>query len=347
MARRADADLKIVIVGAGAIGASVGGWLAPKHRNTWFLDRRPIAETLRREGITLYHGDDRDGTRLTIPVRVIDDISEVEDADVVLIAVKNYSLDAVAASIRQALGDRPLVIGFQNGRDNQSILPRHFSRCAYCVVSYNAWVDEPVTVGYQKRGPLILGTPQNDLGAELEQIKRVLGKGVETVVTHHLQDAVHSKIAINLTNSLTTLIGHRMQPISDKALFQTLLTQQVWEGVRVLKANGFRECRLGGIPSWSKLWASAHLPRFLTQGMFNRNIKKMVLSSMAQDVIQRGAGNSELDSINGYILSLADKAGIAVPYNRNIYELCIERFARQPFEPMDVKEVWQHMQAKP
>ena len=74
--------------------------------------------------------------------------------------------------------------------------------------------------------------------------------------------------------------------------------------------------------------------------MFQRNVKKMVLSSMAQDVLSQGRGHTELDTINGYLLGLADEHGLAVPYNRTVYDLCRQRFARQPFEPMSVHEVW-------
>jgi ketopantoate reductase len=81
-----------------------------------------------------------------------------------------------------------------NGIDNQQILPKYFSRIIYCIVSYNAWMDHPVIVGYQKKGPLVLGTPDNSLRTEMNAIADIFNQGVETVITEHLQDAVHSKI---------------------------------------------------------------------------------------------------------------------------------------------------------
>jgi len=69
----------------------------------------------------------------------------------------------------------------------------------------------------------------------------------------------------------------------------------------------------------------------------------MVVSSMAQDIIQRGGSDSELESINGYTLELADAHGVDAPYNRTVYELCREKFARPEFQPMDVEEVWKEV----
>jgi 2-dehydropantoate 2-reductase len=201
-------------------------------------------------------------------------------------------------------------------------------------------MDEPVVIGYQKKGPVILGTPDNSMLPEMDILAEIFGRGVETVVTPDFQDAAHSKLVVNLANSLTTLVGFKVREISDRALFQKLLTTLAYEGVEIVRAAGYRQCRLGGMPPWWLYWVGAKFPRFLTRPTFEATIAKLVLSSMAQDIIQRGGRQHELEFINGYILALADKLGMRAPVNRTIYDLCRERFSREPFEPMDVREVW-------
>jgi ketopantoate reductase len=78
----------------------------------------------------------------------------------------------------------------------------------------------------------------------------------------------------------------------------------------------------------------------LTRPIFIRNLNKMTLNSMAQD-IQRGRHDTELEDLNGYILQLAAHHGVDVPINRAVYALCREAFATEPFTPMGVREVWQ------
>jgi len=329
----------IVMFGTGAIGGSVGAWIAEKYKDIYFLDQGAIADAMRANGITTYLGDKPD-KKTNVRVNVISDLSEIPVPDVIVVGVKNYSLGAVSQIIKDKVGDAPLIIGMQNGIDNQAILPKYFSKVVYCVISYNAWLDAPGVVGYQKRGPLIIGTVMNELHDEMEIIAKVFNKGVETIITPHLQDAARSKMIINLTNSLTTLIGHRVREISDPALFQNILSNLTYEGVRIIKNAGYNECKLGGMPSWTLLSAASKLPQFITKGLFEKNVAKMVMSSMAQDVIQRGSSNSELESLNGYFIMLADKQGMKVPYNRAVYELCKREFAKPKFEPIDVKEVW-------
>jgi 2-dehydropantoate 2-reductase len=338
-------DMKIVFFGAGAIGQSVGGWIAPHHENIYFLDRGDVAKTMKEKGITLFEQNKKD-TGTHVKVKVIDDISEAADADVIVIGVKNFSLDAVAKMIKEKLGDKPIVVAMQNGVENQRILPKYFSNVIYCVIGYNAWIDEPGVVGYQKKGPLVFGTRNNELIGEMREIADVFSRGVETIVVDHLQDAAHSKVIINLTNSLTTLIGHGFKPVSDESLFQRLLTNLLYEGTLIAKAAGYKECKIGGMPPWILMKLGATLPQFLTRGMFRKNAKKMVMSSMAQDIIQRGGRDSELETINGYMLGLAEKNNIDTPYNRAIYELCKREFSKEKFNPIDVRDVWAAVSAR-
>jgi 2-dehydropantoate 2-reductase len=333
----------VVVFGAGAVGATVGGWLAEKHPDVWLVDLPPLVERLRAGGLTLYLGGEKERAA-TVKVKATSDLSEVGKPDLVIVAVKTYSLDKVCALLKDKLGD-VLLLALQNGVDNQTIVPKHFPRSLFGVVSYNAWIDEPGVVGYQKKGPLVLGTPDGSLGTEAKEAAALLSRGVETVVTDHFQDAAYSKMVINLTNSLQALIGHPLTPIENRALFQNVLTHLVWEGVQIVRAAGHRECRLGGMPSWKLMWAAANLPPFLTRGAFEKNVKKMVMSSMAQDVLQRGGADSELETLNGHFIQMADKHHLKVPYNRAVYSLCKERFGKG-LPPLGIEAVWSAVAAR-
>lgn len=332
-------NLKIVFLGAGVIGGSVGAWIAEHYEGVYFIDQGETAKTLKEKGITTYWGDEPE-KKQNVKVKIVDDLDKVKDADVVVLGVKNYSLEAVAKMVKSKLGDRPVIVGMQNGLDNQRVLPKYFSKVIYCVVSYNAWMDEIGTIGYQKKGPLHFGTLQNELQTEMEDVARIFNLGVETHITNRIGDAAHCKLVLNLTNSLTTLIGLKYREINDRALFQKLLTGLTWEGVTIVKAAGYSESKLGGMPAWNILWVGSHLPRLITKGLFEKNVKKMVVSSMAQDIIQRKGKDSELESINGYILDLAEKHSVPAPLNRAIYDLCKQEFSKEEFKPIDITEVW-------
>lgn len=332
----------IILVGAGAVGGTIAGWLAPHHSELYVIDRPQRVEQLREKGITTYLSSDR-SRRETARIRAVASIAEAPKPDYVLVCVKNYSLDAACKSIREQVGDEVTVAGFQNGVENQQILPRYFKKAIYGIVAYNAWIDEPGVVGAQKRGPLVIGIHSGGPEQELRELAAILNRGVKTEITDRLDDAAQSKMIINLANSLTTLVGHGFREISDLSIYQRLLSHLASEGIAIARAAGYREYRMEGMPSWMVIQAAAHLPQFITRPIFKKNLRKVVVSSMAQDILQRGSSDSELESLNGYFIQLADKYGIQAPYNRAVYELCKERFGRPGFVPMDVCEVWERV----
>ena len=329
---------QVLLVGVGAIGATVAAWLAGEGIDVIVMDVGETADAVRKTGITVYEIGSPESTRKTVRVPVVGRPGECPDVDLVLLAVKNYSLSDVAQRVFEDLGSGKIIVSLANGRENQEILPRFFSRVIYCVVGYNARRDDAVVVGYQKKGPLLIGTPDNSLQDELHLVQQTLGRGCATEIVDHLQDAVHSKIVMNLTNALDALVGHGYRPLSSYPVYQHLLSQTLWEGVRVVKAAGYREHKIAGMPSFAVIHAAALLPGWLMRPIFRRRLRSMVMSSMTQDVVLRGASNTELESITGYLVKLAARVGVPAPYNETIYELGRKHF-HPGFAPLRCEDV--------
>ena len=108
--------------------------------------------------------------------------------------------------------------------------------------------------------------------------------------------------------------------------------------MRVVRAAGYREHRIPGIPPFALLHLLAVVPGWMTRPVFRRELRAMRMSSMTQDVVLRGAQDTELESITGYIVRLAAEHGVAVPYNRAIYRLGREKF-HPGFEPLRCEDV--------
>lgn len=333
----------ILFIGPGAIGASVAAWVAEHYPPTYVMGRGATLDALRARGITVYQASDPDRTRRTVRMTAVSRPGEVADAAIVVLAVKNYSLEVAARQVRDELGDRPIVVSLANGIENQRILPKLFSKVIYGVVGYNAWVDAPAVVGYQRQGPLVIGTLGNSLHQdtrfqELSLVQSIFGRGCPTEIAEHMQDAIHSKIVINLTNALDALVGRGTRPLTNPDVYQLLLSQMLYEGVRVMRAAGFREHRIPGIPSFTLLRLLGVLPGRLVRPLFRKRLRAMGLSSMTQDVAMRGSHDTEIESITGYVVELAARHGVDVPYNRTVLQLGRERF-HEAYRPMACEEI--------
>jgi 2-dehydropantoate 2-reductase len=333
---------RILIVGAGAVGCSAGAWLTQAGHAVTYLTRGPHGAALAHSGLTVHTREDPSDI-MQVPAKVAE-IGDAPEADIIVLAVKTYSLEQAASTLRDRYGDAPLVVGLQNGIANQQILPRYFSRVVYGVVGYNAWMDAPGVIGCQRRGPLVFGVLDPALAEAAQHLAARFNTALPTSYTDRLEDAAHCKLVINLANSLTTLIDFPAQAPDDFAVFQKLLSRMTYEGIGIVQAAGYRECRVAGLPPWALIRAGALLPGWLTRRAFRANVRKMVRNSLAQDVAHDQRDTTELDDINGYLIQLADQHGIAAPINRAIYALCQARLAQPPFTPMQATEVWQHAQ---
>ncbi|SFD37128.1 ketopantoate reductase family protein [Pseudoalteromonas denitrificans] len=333
-----------LVFGAGAIGTTIAAWLNNADIQVNLFDKQKACDYINQYGVAVYLGEQPE-KHYHAKIKAYSNLDEVPTPDVIVLCIKNYSLAGVSEQLVNKFGKEIPVVALQNGIENQQILPQYFDSVIYGVVCFNAWVDDFGKVGYQKKGPLALGHNGGVSVTEMNKIITDFNKGVETFNYPNLNDAVHSKIVINLTNSLTTLVALHKNDQSKSTAFQKLLTSMTYEGIQVMKAAGFKESKLGGMPSWLLITAARVLPCFITRKPYLKNLKKMVISSMAQDIIVNGGSTSELDSINGYVLSLAKKYGIKTPINDAIYKICQEEFVKSPFEPVTVDFIWQRVES--
>jgi 2-dehydropantoate 2-reductase len=342
---------KIVIFGAGAMGCTIAAWLNSYSDNVYLLARDKNYEILKKDGCQLYAlGKTPETIKLN---HVIQDVHQVADAKIIIVTVKNWALEETCKTIQAIYGDNIIIVGLQNGIINQQIYTKYFSKVIYSIGGYNCWRDRYGLIGYERKGDIYLGLkdPNPELQKVMDDLHHLFSKAFGTVLipTGQLQNAVYCKVIINLSNSITTLIGlnprEKDRNISSKKHFKWIITTCMNEAIDILEKNNFQEYKFSNIPGWGLIRLSRRPPAFLSQIVFNRNIKRMQLSSMAQDVIIFQNGANELETINGVILKLAEKSKTPAPYNQVLYRLCKEEFSKKPFIPMDVKEVWARMES--
>lgn len=328
----------LLFVGPGAVGAPLAAWLSDAGHRVTVLSRGAVGERLALGGISWASRDPV--SRGNARVRVITSLAEAERPDAVVFAMKSSGLAAAADDALAAFGKDVLVIGLQNGLDVQTVLPSRFPRTCFGIVHFNGWIEEDGTFVTQKRGPVLVTRGPFTTHADLDLAYGIFAPAVQSVRSPLGRDAALCKMVINLTGSLTALVGFPEHAPDDRAAFQRLLAGLLAEGVSVLRAEGVREVRVPGTPPWRLLRANALLPQAITRPVFEKNLGKMQKSSLAQD-LEKGvrASASELPAIHGALVTLADARGVSAPILRGVYRLCMERMEQAPFTPMRVSEV--------
>jgi 2-dehydropantoate 2-reductase len=333
----------IIIYGAGSIGSTIGGWITQSYANAYLVGRGEHAEIMKQRGLTLYGATNQ--TPETIRVNLIDDLAEASNAKVLILTVKNYDVEEAAKNISSKLGDEATIVALQNGVENQRALPKYFSKVIYGVVGYSAEVEKPGVVKYQSRGPVYLGTVDNGLKFAIEEICRTFNLSFEAEVTPRLQDTVHCKIVLNLTNALFTLAGLNYREISSYTKLATISSTLLNEGIDIIRGAGYKEYRMKNYPTWRTIRIGLKLPSFVRTLVLRRNVEHAILNSMGQDVLLKRKRETELESLNGYIIRLADSVGAKAPHNRALYDLCKSEFNRAEFQPLSIEEIWNSVHA--
>ena len=114
--------MKILILGAGAIGGYVGGRLHQSGADVTFLVRAPRRERLERDGLVIKStkGD------ITQKVKTVLGGAEGGPYDVVLLTCKAYDLDSAIEAIAPAVGANTTVVPLLNGMRHIDVLAARF-----------------------------------------------------------------------------------------------------------------------------------------------------------------------------------------------------------------------------
>jgi 2-dehydropantoate 2-reductase len=297
---------------------------------------------MRKNGLVLYKVKKEYSE--TIPVKVIEDLSAITSVDIIMIAVKNYDLESVAKDISSKIGDKAIIVGLQNGFENRKILPKYFSKIIYSVIMINGWRDQPGVYGSTGKGQLVLGVKDEKFQSELEKVASILKKALNVKIIRNIEDAAHSKLVLNLGNALFTLVNIKKVEDDQITKIRKISAGLLVEGLNLIQAAGYKPFKLKGYPSWSVIKAGLNAPDDVANEVFKNTVEKTWRNSMVQDIILRTKSQSELESLNGYMLNLANSIGFDTPINKKVYELCKEQFSNQPYKPLPVETVWNKIQ---
>jgi 2-dehydropantoate 2-reductase len=118
--------MRILIVGAGAVGGYFGARLAEAGRDVTFLAREARAKQLRQDGLCVIspHGDVLLTPKLT-------GAGEIDAPyDLVLLGVKAYALEAAMDDFAPAVGPETMILPVLNGMRHIDLLTRRFGEGA-------------------------------------------------------------------------------------------------------------------------------------------------------------------------------------------------------------------------
>jgi 2-dehydropantoate 2-reductase len=300
--------MNIVVIGAGAIGSLFGALLS--RTNTVILvGRTPHIEAIRHDGLYI-----TGKTHLHVNLSAVTSPKEINIIpDLVILTVKSYDTETAMTQALPLLNRKTIVLSLQNGLDNvekiKTIVDKN--QLLAGVTTQGVIFSSPGRILHTGKGTTMLGELNGASSPRLGTIMQIFNEvGIETYASTEIQKEIWIKAIINSSiNPLTSFFGCKNGYLIENPLLEKIIDIICEESTRVAQSEGF------------------HLT---TADMVHRTREVISetaanSSSMLQS-IQQGK-RTEIDSINGKLVSLGKDHGIPTPLNEI---LCLLVNSRAP-----------------
>ena len=223
--------MRILVMGAGALGSVAGGLMARAGHDVSLVGRAVHVAAIRSEGLFI------EGIWGNHHVAGLEAVTRVEDVakaefDLVLIAVKSYDTRAAARLVAPVLSSRTWVCSYQNGLGNAEVIAGEVGpeRVLGARVIFGARMTEPGRVEVTViAAPTAIGGYGASGAAEAakEMALAMNEAGLPTVDTDRIQTVLWSKVAYNCAlNPLSALLN-----VPYGALAENTHTRQIMDDV--------------------------------------------------------------------------------------------------------------------
>ena len=294
-------NLKIAVMGAGAVGCYYGAMLARAGHDVVLIARLHHAQAIAADGLRLQTAHFEEQVRLAASTQA----SAVQGADVVLFCVKSTDTGSAGAQIRPFLKTDALVLCLQNGVDNAERLrlelPEH--DVAAAVVYVATEMVGPGHVKHNGRGELVLA-PSTFARISSQTLANALAAaGVPTEISGNVRGALWAKLTLNCAYNAVSAI-------TQLPYGKTVPGLGIHEVTRDLVDECLAVAAADGVTIAGDMDAAVRNIAETMQGQY---------SSTAQD-LARGK-HTEIDYLNGFIVRRGEALGVATPVNRVMWAL--------------------------
>jgi 2-dehydropantoate 2-reductase len=294
--------LKVIVLGAGAIGAYYGGQLARTGHDVTLYARGENLTVIRRRGLEIRTPE---GSTV-VQVTATDRADELGAADFVILGVKSYSLDSIGPVVRQTAEKGAAILPFLNGVETTDhLLKLGVPRGAVLggVTRISVVRVQPGVV--ERRGPgqsVIIGELDGQTTDRVTRIATAFrDAGTDARVSNQIDIDLWQKFVF--LAAIAAVCGLARAPLGalrERPLGRRLLQRAVQEAVDVARARGIP---LADDETTKVVAAIEALPPG-TKPSFLLDLES--------------GGPTELDVLSGAVSRYADEAGVLAPIHDTV-----------------------------
>lgn len=321
---------RIAIVCAGAIGSYVGSYLTRAGEDVILIDQYPEhVEAMRREGVHLSGLLSRDNfaTRVNaIHLHETQTLAKQRPVDIAFITCKSYDTAWAATLIRPYLAPAGFVVSLQNAINEDTIASvvgwGRTMGVAIAGLGVELYAPGRVKRTQQEaEGQVVFraGEVHGRVTPRAELVAKLLGAADRSSTTTNLWGERWTKLIVNvMRNGVAAVSGLGGPDQNGNELSRWAMIRLGAEAVRVGQALGYQLGSAQGLdPETIARAGEGDKPALdtITRQLLETAILRAEDNrpSMAQDVFK--GRRTEIDEINGLVVTRGQEAGIATPAN--------------------------------
>lgn len=310
--------MRIAVIGAGAIGNLVAGYLKQKGEEVFLVGRSDSVDAIKEHGIRI------SGVRGNFTVKVNISDSLIIKPDLAILACKTQDLEQVLKQGSSLLQDS-LIVTVQNGVRADNIAARYLPQenLVSSIVMFGATYLEPGHVVHNFEGSWIIGKVSGAFADDkLLSLSLILNKVFPVAISEDILGMKYLKIFVNANNCLAAILGVSMQE-AFQDLEVSRISIAIWkEGFDLFSRLGIKLASIPGFPveNLTKLTSMpAQEAAKIFSGIMTKLSSEPLYGSILQSIKRRRT--SEIDYINGEFVNLARQHGLAAPLNNKLVEM--------------------------
>ncbi len=320
--------MKYLIVGAGAVGAYIGGLMSRAGHDVTLHARGPHLQAMQQHGVRIITANEDFYTN----PKVTGDLQTAGTFDVVFLCVKAHGLPGLAAQLPAVIGPETTVVSTQNGIpwwyfqcENGPLAGTHLERVdpngvisaaiparqiVGSLIYFATEIIEPGVIKHDEGNRVTLGEPDGSRSERCRAIAEALiASGLRSPITTSIRTEIWVKLLGNLAfNPISALTGATLGQMIRDSEVSTLVRNIMQEAETLAKRLGME------------------LPISIEQRIAGAAKIGEHKTSMLQDL---EAGRPlELEAITGAVVELAERLNVPMPNTRAVYA-CARLMAQQ------------------
>jgi 2-dehydropantoate 2-reductase len=301
--------MKIIIVGAGAIGRLFGGMLGRNNHEVIFLDNNPdVVRAVNEKGIQfLKLGEMKSDVYLTVEAKATTEGRSIDACDLSILSVKGYTTAAAVRNIAHLVRDESPLLTIQTGLGNIETMAEIVNKENILggVTFHGATSLQESRVWHAGSGKTLIGELQGGRTDRLGRIKEAFDSSdIQTEISDNVVGHIWAKgLVYSAINALTAILRLRNGQLVEKMESIALAKRLIDEG---------------------KLVAQAHAVQLPQEDLYDKLLEVCRstaenLSPMLQDILN--GRMTEIETLSGMIYSMGNRKGVLTPLHQGVTDM--------------------------